>query len=57
MHVSLYNYKEGIIMGERVMGLKAIIAHYREMLDLGKIKKGGPAHQRLQELELKLNQL
>jgi hypothetical protein len=24
------------------------------MLDLGKIKKGGPAHQRLQELELKL---
>ena len=41
-------------MGERVMGLKAIIAHYREMLDLGKIKKDGPAHQRLQELELKL---
>lgn len=36
------------------MGLKAIIAHYQDMLDTGKIKPNGPGHERLLELKQKL---
>jgi hypothetical protein len=40
-------------MGEK-MGLKAIIKHYEEMLEMGTIKHGGPGHARLLELKQKL---
>ena len=40
-------------MGEK-MGLKAIIKHYEEMLEMGTIKHGGPGHTRLLELKQKL---
>lgn len=40
-------------MGER-MGLKAIILHYEEMLEKGKIKPNGPGHKRLLELKEQL---
>jgi|5_EtaG_2_1085323.scaffolds.fasta_scaffold153021_2 hypothetical protein len=36
------------------IGLKGIIAHYETLLETGKIRKDGPAHQRLIELKLKL---
>ncbi len=40
-------------MGEP-MGLKALIQHYEDLLERGRIKKGGPAHERLKELKQKL---
>lgn len=36
------------------IGLKGIITHYEILLETGKIKEGGAAHQRLLELKLKL---